>query len=97
MSLYLSRANISIAALYMFNDCKEWQKWVLAGFYLGYTLTQVPCGVAASRFGGKAVLFTGVSRKCLPDASHSRGVQMPQLCETRGGDRGGDPRGRPLV
>lgn len=35
VSLYLSRANISVAALYMFKDCLPWQKWVFAGFYLG--------------------------------------------------------------
>lgn len=50
VSLYLSRANISIAALYMFDECMEWQKWVFAAFFLGYTLSQVkPCSFHLSQ------------------------------------------------
>eukprot|EP00040_Diaphanoeca_grandis_P007969 m.43180 g.43180 ORF g.43180 m.43180 type:complete len:521 (-) comp19315_c1_seq1:69-1631(-) len=60
VSLYLSRANISIAALYMFKECPNWQKWVLAAFYLGYSSSLILAGHLASKFGGKSVLFGGV-------------------------------------
>jgi hypothetical protein len=49
VSLYLSRANISIAALYMFEDCLQWQKWVFAAFFFGYTCSQVRPARATAR------------------------------------------------
>ena len=61
VSLYLSRANISIAAVFMFHDCLPWQKWVLAGFYLGYTCSLLFAGRMAQAVGGKKLLCFGVS------------------------------------
>ena len=61
VSLYLSRANISIAVLYMLPKGSPWMKWVLAGFYVGYTLSQIPAGYFASKHGGKAVLAAAVT------------------------------------
>ena len=58
VGLYIARTNISVAVLWMYgkksNDALEGR--MLAAFYVGYSLCQVPGGYLATHFGGKRVL-----------------------------------------
>jgi MFS family permease len=60
---YIDRVNISVAIIPMSEDL-GWdvatQGTVLSAFFIGYLLTQVVGGWLADRYGGKAVLATGV-------------------------------------
>jgi len=57
---YADRTNIGIAVLHMGLANSSDQGEVLAGFFYGYITTQFLGGMLANRYGGKAVLFTGV-------------------------------------
>lgn len=61
LTLYLARANVSIAILYMMDSGDPWQKWVLSAFFFGYFCLQLPGGIIASRLGGYRVLRTAAS------------------------------------
>ena len=60
---YIDRVNISVAIIPMSEEL-GWdvatQGTVLSAFFIGYLLTQVVGGWLADRYGGKAVLATGV-------------------------------------
>ena len=62
--LYLARISISVGVVYMYPgtsaEATATKANVLAGFYYGYLISQVPAGAAAQRFGGKAVLLVAV-------------------------------------
>lgn len=55
-SLYISRANMSVAAVFMWPGDDGAQSLALGGFYLGYPLLQLSGGSLAARFGGKKLL-----------------------------------------
>ena len=60
---YADRTNISVAIIPMAHDLgwdKSVQGMVLSSFFVGYLLLQIVGGRLADRFGGKAVLTTGV-------------------------------------
>ena len=59
---YLDRTNISVAiipmaAQYQWTNFRQAQ--ILSSFFWGYMLTQIIGGLAAKKFGGKLVLYTG--------------------------------------
>ena len=56
LCLYACRANISVAIIYMFPNNDKLEGQMLAAFYVGYTVSQVPGGFLAARFGAKRVL-----------------------------------------
>ena len=57
--LYLCRTSITVAIVYMYKDYRV-QGFLLTGFYVGYTLSQMPGGWAAKRYGAKPVLSLAV-------------------------------------
>ena len=60
---YIDRVNISVAIIPMAEDLgwgMQQQGTVLSAFFAGYILLQVVGGRLADRYGGKAVLGTGV-------------------------------------
>ena len=66
---YADRTNIGIVIL-EWTDLPEQQKGrVLAAFFWGYLLTQIPAGDIARRHGGKIVLLCGISVWTLFDLS----------------------------
>lgn len=76
--LYLSRTNITVAVIYMFPTDENIEGSLLAAFYWGYLISQVPGGWLASRYGSKktlscavliwslSTLFTGFVGKSVP-------------------------------
>jgi len=78
MCLYLARTNITVAVIYMFPHNTNTEGTLLAAFYYGYTLSQVPGGYIATRCGSKitlscavllwslSTLFTGFVGKSIP-------------------------------
>ena len=58
--LYLSRTNITVAIIYMFPTDESIEGSLLAAFYWGYMLSQVPGGYLAARFGAKRTLSVAV-------------------------------------
>jgi MFS family permease len=60
-TLYLARANVSIAVLYMLDDGDPWQKFILASFFVGYAIPQVYAGYLAQKYGGYRVLLSAAS------------------------------------
>ena len=56
LCLYACRANISVAIIYMYPNNDKLEGQMLAAFYVGYTVSQVPGGFLAARFGAKRVL-----------------------------------------
>ena len=58
--LYLARTNITVAVIYMFPNSESIEGTLLAAFYYGYTISQVPGGWLASRYGSKSVLSIAV-------------------------------------
>ncbi|XP_065892979.1 sialin-like isoform X2 [Dysidea avara] len=65
------RANLSVAIVEMtaenprhgqrsFDWTDAEQGWVLSGFFYGYTITQIPGGWLATKFGGKYVFGVGI-------------------------------------
>ena len=55
--LYIARANISVGVVYMFPNDPATKDFVLAAFYWGYLVSQIPGGWLVQRFGGFKVLF----------------------------------------
>uniref|UniRef100_A0A1X7UP95 Major facilitator superfamily (MFS) profile domain-containing protein n=1 Tax=Amphimedon queenslandica TaxID=400682 RepID=A0A1X7UP95_AMPQE len=70
--IYALRVNLSMAIVIMVNNSANgstnnqfnWtsteQGWILSAFFYGYTITQIPGGLLAARYGGKTVLGLGV-------------------------------------
>jgi ACS family glucarate transporter-like MFS transporter len=61
---YLDRLNLSIAGHYIqdeFSFSLKTMGWILSSFLLGYSLSQVPGGYLADRFGPRKVLITAIS------------------------------------
>ncbi|GLD99430.1 hypothetical protein PINS_up008149 [Pythium insidiosum] len=82
---YADRTNIGIA-IPAFVDDKAQQGQVLAAFFYGYMLTQLPGGFLAARFGAKPVLLTGVVVWTLFDlATVLVSGWLPALCMARVG------------
>ena len=59
---YADRTNLSVAVIAMSREL-GWGEartgTLLASFFCGYVLTQIPAGLAAARFGAKRVLLIG--------------------------------------
>ncbi|KAJ0411017.1 hypothetical protein ATCC90586_003619 [Pythium insidiosum] len=82
---YADRTNIGIA-IPAFVDDKAQQGQVLAAFFYGYLLTQLPGGFLAARFGAKPVLLAGVVVWTLFDlATVLVSGWLPVLCLARVG------------
>lgn len=64
MCLYINRANMSVAIVYMYSDDdgdkSSKSGLILSSFYWGYLVSQTPAGWLASRVGGKRVLLWAV-------------------------------------
>ena len=58
--LYLARTNITVAVIWMFPANESVEGTLLAAFYWGYLLSQVPGGYLATRFGAKLTLSSAV-------------------------------------
>jgi MFS family permease len=58
--LYIARTNISVAVVYMFPSDDKIEGRLLSSFYIGYTVSQIPGGWLAARFGAKRVLGSAV-------------------------------------
>jgi MFS family permease len=58
--LYLARTNITVAVIFMFPSSESIEGTLLAAFYWGYTVSQIPGGWFASKFGPKFVLGCAV-------------------------------------
>ena len=58
--LYISRANMSVAVVFMFPDDPHTSSIVLSAFYWGYAISQIPGGALVGRFGGQCVLACAV-------------------------------------
>lgn len=61
---YLDRLNISIAGHFIENEFSLSLKtmgWILSSFLFGYSLTQIPGGYLADRFGPRKVLLVAIS------------------------------------
>ena len=54
--LYIARTNISVAVVFMFPSDDEIEGRLLSSFYIGYTLSQIPGGWLANKYGAKRVL-----------------------------------------
>ena len=59
LCLYLCRTCISVAIVYMYKD-QQIQGILLSAFYVGYTISQIPGGWLASKYGAKSVLSLAV-------------------------------------
>src|SRR4029077_14021124 len=60
---YLDRLNLSIAGHFIqdeFSLSLKTMGWILSSFLLGYSLSQVPGGYLADRFGPRKVLITAI-------------------------------------
>jgi MFS transporter, ACS family, glucarate transporter len=61
---YLDRLNLSIAGHFIqdeFSLSLKTMGWILSSFLLGYSLSQIPGGYLADRFGPRKVLITAIS------------------------------------
>lgn len=61
---YLDRLNLSIAGQFIENEFSLSLKtmgWILSSFLFGYSLTQIPGGYLADRFGPRRVLIVAIS------------------------------------
>jgi ACS family glucarate transporter-like MFS transporter len=61
---YLDRLNLSIAGHYIQNEFSLSLKtmgWILSSFLFGYSLSQIPGGYLADRFGPRKVLIAAIS------------------------------------
>jgi ACS family glucarate transporter-like MFS transporter len=61
---YLDRLNISIAGHFIedeFSLSLKTMGWILSAFLVGYSLTQIPGGYLADRFGPRRVLIAAIS------------------------------------
>ena len=58
--LYISRANMSVAVVFMFPGDPHSSSIVLSAFYWGYAISQIPGGALVGRFGGQRVLACAV-------------------------------------
>uniref|UniRef100_A0A0D3I5Y1 Major facilitator superfamily (MFS) profile domain-containing protein n=2 Tax=Emiliania huxleyi TaxID=2903 RepID=A0A0D3I5Y1_EMIH1 len=71
---YADRTNLSVAVIAMSREL-GWGEastgTLLASFFCGYVLTQIPAGLAAARFGAKRVLLARVV------VGLAEGVQIP--------------------
>lgn len=61
--LYISRANMSIAVVWMYDDPSA-RALILSAFYVGYPMMQIAAGILAGRCGGKVILATAVGLWC---------------------------------
>ena len=59
--LYLARTNITVAIIYMFPKSETIEGNVLSAFYIGYTVSQIPGGWLAAKYGAKRVLAVAVT------------------------------------
>ena len=59
--LYIARTNITVAIIYMFPADDNIEGSLLSAFYVGYTLSQIPGGYIAARWGAKRVLLVAVA------------------------------------
>ena len=59
LCLYLCRTCISVAIVYMYKD-QQIKGILLSAFYVGYTISQIPGGWLASKYGAKLVLSLAV-------------------------------------
>ena len=60
VSLFLSRANISVAIIYMFPSNDDLEGTLLSAFYVGYCFQTIG-GWLAARYGAKSVLMCAVT------------------------------------
>ena len=73
---YADRTNLSVAVIAMSREL-GWGEastgTLLASFFCGYVLTQIPAGLAAARFGAKRVLLVGTVVLVCGNSSHAVG------------------------
>jgi ACS family glucarate transporter-like MFS transporter len=77
---YLDRLNFSIAGQFIQNEFSLSLKtmgWVLSSFLFGYSLTQIPGGYLADRFGPRKVLIVAISWWSILTAATAVAPRLP--------------------
>ncbi|EGG23483.1 hypothetical protein DFA_05616 [Cavenderia fasciculata] len=79
---YILRVTISVASIPMQKELgwtNSFKGVLLAGFFMGYIILQIPSSILCDKFGGKKVLLVGLTMSTictviLPPAAHSPGA-----------------------
>src|SRR5712691_10542248 len=77
---YLDRLNLSIAGKYIqdeFAISLKTMGWILSSFLLGYSLSQIPGGYLADRYGPRKVLIVAISWWSLLTAATAIAPRLP--------------------
>ena len=77
---YLDRLNISIAGKFIqdeFSLSLKTMGWILSSFLLGYSLSQIPGGYLADRFGPRKVLIAAISWWSMLTAATAIAPRLP--------------------